>query len=459
MKRGVLLLIGVVFLVVLGVFMFIAARGGSKQPTQAPVVKVWAPFDEKKVYDELSKTFLSENPGVSVEFEYIAAADAKEYEAKVVDRIASGEGPDIWLIRTDWLPKHAAKLSTMPVGLGWTKDKKETDTAALERLLSKSVVAQNSVSGGMYGIPLSVDSLALYVNETVLTQVRRELSDRSDAREEILQTKPATWTELEEWARLITVRSARGITRPAIALGTVDNTYAATDVYTALLQQYGGAIYNTPEEIALHLALGDGSIPATRALEFFTSFSNKTHPNYSWDSTLGDPVDRFAKNELALMIGYSTLRPELLRKGMVPESFSLAPLPQRQAVILPTDERVDFAASWTHVVPKSGSNQTLAWKYLKSLTIRETQAFYTKQTLKATLSEADATLNSHKLSPTSSENTNLFALQAMNARPILKPDWQVVDAEIQAMIRSVEGGVLAAQAAVDTTAQRLKDAR
>ncbi len=456
MKRGVLLIIGVVFLVLFGLLIFLFARSGSKETAANPVVKIWAPFDEKKIYDEMSKTFLEENPNVSIEYRYIEAADAKDYEAKVVDAIASGTGPDIWLIRTDWLPKHAPKLVTMPEGLGWTSNKKETEKDALDRIFSSGVITQNSFGGAVYGLPLAVDSLALFIGDTAINNVKRELVDAGDDRHQTLQGYPKTWAELETWVRLITKKNKGAITRPAIALGTVSNTYAATDVYAAMLQQFGGAVYNTPTEVALHLALGDGTVPATRALDLYSSFSNPSHPNYTWNTTLGDPVQKFAAEELPFLIGYSSLEPVLLRLNSKLEDVGVLPLPQAREIVLPTDERTDFAAYWTHTVPRSSNNQELAWRYLERLVSQENQSYYSSKTLKpGFLNQSQEDLADIKAKDFG--DTTVFSRQAFNAKPLLKPDWQFIDATLQTMLEAVRTGALAAQAAVDTAAQQLKD--
>lgn len=457
MKRGVLLIIGIVFLLIFGVLIFLFARGGNKTVV-SPVVKVWAPFDEKKIYDELTKPFLEANPGVSVEFKYIEASDAKEYEAKVVDAIASGTGPDVWLIRTDWLPKHAPKLATMPEGLTWDLERGEDEKEGLVRIFSKAIIDQNSFQGSIYGFPLAVDSLALYVNDNAVERIQKELSDADNPAADILDQYPQTWADLEAWVRAITRKNKTTITQPAIALGTLSNTYAATDVYTAMLQQYGGTIYNTPTEVALHLALGDGSIPAAQALGLYESFSSPTHPNYTWNETMGDPVKKFVAGELPMLIGYSTLESQMLRMNSEISGITIVPLPQRSKVVLPTDERTDFAAYWTHVVPRASQNQQLAWEYINFLIGEENQGLYSEKTLKSPYLDVNQN-EPAVIEETGMGESSVFPRQVLNAPAVLKPDWQFVDQTLQSMMRSVQAGLLSVQTAVDTAANQLKEAQ
>src|SRR4051794_15555593 len=106
------LVIGLIGVVVLGLIVVAisAFSGGKKKTTVDNTLTIWSPFDEADVFTKISNQFLSDNPTVKLSFKYIPATDAKDYEAKVVDALANGSGPDIWVIRTDWLAKHQAKL-------------------------------------------------------------------------------------------------------------------------------------------------------------------------------------------------------------------------------------------------------------------------------------------------------------------------------------------------------------
>lgn len=458
MKRGVLLIVGVVFLIVFGLVAFLSARGSHKKaPVEKPTLSIWAPFDEKKVYEKMTGDFFAQHPETNFEFRYIEATDAKEYEAKVVDAIASGTGPDIWLIRTDWLAKHEAKLIPAPETMKWSTSRRVKENQALKETFGEAVLAQNSRSGRLYGVPLAVDSLALFINQNVISAVRKELTDAKDKRADLLRNEPKTWAELEEWVRLITKKDRTGITRAGIALGTVDNGYAPVDIYLALLAQKKGSLYAANEsDVALHQVLADGSIPAVKALDFYHSFSTPDHPNYSWNKSLGDPVQAFFENKLAMMVGFSTVRQQLLRLNPEIKGITVAALPQDFAIAIPTDERVDYAAYWTHVVAKTSDNPALAWELLKFFSTAEPQRYYGTQTLKPTL-ESVKKVPLNEISSTNFNLAKVFAQQAVNARPIFKPEWQFIDETLQTMIRSATDGGQNAQAAVDTAATALKN--
>ncbi|MEX0594827.1 MAG: hypothetical protein WD157_01880, partial [Patescibacteria group bacterium] len=108
MKRGVLIIAGLV-VVLVAVFVVVTLVNRGNVVSEDKSLTVYLPFDEVKTYQKISEQFITANPGAELNFKFIDAKDAKEYEAKVVNEIADGAGPDIWVVRSDWIPKHAAK--------------------------------------------------------------------------------------------------------------------------------------------------------------------------------------------------------------------------------------------------------------------------------------------------------------------------------------------------------------
>jgi ABC-type glycerol-3-phosphate transport system substrate-binding protein len=456
MKRGVLIIVAVAFLILFGLVVFFVSRGSSEKAPATTVLKVWGPFDEKEVYEEIGKSFFTET-GFSVEFTYVKADNAKDYEAAVVDAIASGTGPDVWLIRNDWLGKHEAKIVPMPSTLTWSEDKDVSEEEALKGIFGQAVIAQNSVGGAMYAIPLSVDSLALYVNTRVVREVQDALDETGDRRAEIFDSVPVTWGDVDLWNQIITRRSGSGFARSGFAAGTVSNTYAPADLYLAVLQQKGGKLYSPDSrQVALHLATDNGAIPAQQALEALKPFSDPGTPYYSWNAQAGDPVKRFVEGKLAMMIGFSTLRLELFNTDRNFTDYYVTALPQPQDIRIPSDKRVDYAAYWTHVVTKTSPNPDIDWRFLKHLTTLNSQQYYTNQTLKPVLGmlgEVESPDNDFVADP------RVFTSQVVTAPAIYKPEWLFVDDALLSMLNSVFSGAQTPQIAVDTTAELLKAGR
>lgn len=457
MKRGlVFALIGVLVLVVVVVLVATLA-GGKKSPTADNTLAVWSPFDEEAVYKQISEQFLADNPTVKLSFKYVQATDAKDYEAKVVDAIAAGNGPDIWLIRTDWLSKHQTKLTPATKYIDLSKTKK-TEAEAAEEYFGTAIAHQNSRDGALYGWPLSVDSLALYINTKVVNDAANALAESSSADQDKLSTVPATWDELATWSRLLTKKDAKGnVNVSGLSLGTTGNTYAPVDTYLGLLAQFGGSLFTDDQKgVALHLIKtvdGKSQNPGLQALTTFSSYARAGDPNYSWNSSLGEPVSAFVNNRLAMMIGYSTLAREIQKAKKDFDTVKIAPLPQVSDPAI-SNKRVDASNYWTHVVSKYSNKPALAWNYLQTLGAAGAQK-YAQLTGKPSFVQAqEATI---KLGTGDLGETELFAQQASFAPAVFKPDWQTSDEIVQDMLNQALLGGQSLQAAVDSAAERLKD--
>jgi len=455
-KLLVFSLIGVVVLAVTVVIVTILS--GKKAVTPDNTLTIWSPFDEADVINKISDQYLADNPTVKLSFKYIAATDAKDYEAKVVDAIANGTGPDIWVVRTDWLAKHQAKLIPSTNYVSWSKTQKDETKAAAE-YFGANIAAQNSRDGHVYGFPLAVDSLALYINTKVVNDAISALSDANNSADsDKLSQTPVTWADIATWNQLLTKKDAKGnITTAGLALGTVGNTYAPVDVYNAILNQYGGSLYSADEKaVGLDLVnvVGKQNIASgVQALNLFSSFAKAGDPNYSWNAAQGDPVNAFANNKLAMMIGYSTLSKDIQKANKNLDTVKIVPLPQVDDPTI-TNKRIDSANYWTMAVTKVSNKPATAWSYLQALGTTGAQA-YGQQTGKPTFPEAqDAAVS--RIGTGSLGDTTVFAEQASFAPATFKPDWQVTDQIIQDMLNQAILPGQSTQSAIDSAAARLK---
>jgi len=455
MRRGIVFgLIGVVVLAIV-IFLVVALSGGNKKAVDNTLT-IWSPFDEADTFNKISEQFLTDNPAIKLSYKYVQATDAKDYEARVVDAIANGNGPDIWLIRTDWLAKHQAKLVPSTSYVTWSKGKSD-EAAAAEDFFGKAIADQNIRGGHLYGFPLSVDSLALYINTKVLADAAGALSLSGSADVDKLADAPATWTDVVTWDHLLTKKDSKGnITTAGIALGTTGNTYAPVDVFNAMLSQYGGSLFTDDEKsVALHLAKvvnGQSQTPGAQALTLFSSFAKPADPNYSWNATLGDPVNAFVDNKLAMMIGYSSLSQGIHKANKDFDAVKIVPLPQVDDPAV-TGKRIDAANYWTLAVSKFSNKPATAWDYLKALGAAGFQK-YGALTGKPSLAQVqDAPV---KLTPGSLGETDLFAQQVSFAPAVFKPEWQATDQIVQDMLNQALLANQTPQAAVDSAAERLK---
>ena len=77
-------------------------------------ISIWRTFDSIEAFQETIDEFERDNPNIQIDYRELPF---NEYELYTSEALAAGEGPDIWSIRNDWLPRHQNKLIPMPEGL------------------------------------------------------------------------------------------------------------------------------------------------------------------------------------------------------------------------------------------------------------------------------------------------------------------------------------------------------
>ncbi len=121
------------------------------------------------------------------------------YEKTLLNSLATGQAPDIFMFHSSWLPKHYDKVMPVP----------ETLLPLSQfRQLFPTVVEQNFVlNGKIYSLPLYIDTLAFLYNKDIF-----------DAKSIALM--PKTWQEFQNLIpQLRQINVLNQIVKPAAALG------------------------------------------------------------------------------------------------------------------------------------------------------------------------------------------------------------------------------------------------
>jgi ABC-type glycerol-3-phosphate transport system substrate-binding protein len=205
-------------------------------------------------------------------------------------------------------------------------------------------VAQKDLikNGAIYGIPLEVDTLSLFINNQLFQSAGL--------------SRPVTWNDFINNARAMTVKDETGKIKTAgAAIGTYENVTHAPDILSLLFLQNGVDFKNI---------LGS-SDRIQGALSFYTSFSTDT--NNVWDNTLDPSILAFSKGNLGMFFGYSwdyftikQFNPNL--------SFQVVPVPQ-----LP-NQNITLASYWVEGVSAKSKYQKEALLFMKFLAKKETAA-------------------------------------------------------------------------------------
>jgi ABC-type glycerol-3-phosphate transport system substrate-binding protein len=148
------------------------------------------------------------------------------YKDDLINAFASGKGPDIFLIRNSWRKAFEDKSAPAPSAL-------ISEQEYRNRLVDVAADDFINADKQIYGVPLSVDSLALYYNKDLFNVAG-------------ITRPPETWDEVAAYTRLLTSIDQFGsFTRSGIALGTGTNINRSSDILIALMMQYG-AEFSTP---------------------------------------------------------------------------------------------------------------------------------------------------------------------------------------------------------------------
>src|SRR5258708_1252058 len=196
--------------------------------------------------------------------------------------------------------------------------------------------------GAIYGIPLEIDTLALFVNNNII-QVAGVAA-------------PKTWDDFNKIASVTTVKDQAGKLKTAgAAIGTYDNISHASDIIAMLFAQNG----------ARQTDLTTTKQNAIDVLNFYTFFAANSATSI-WDTTLPDSISVFAQGNAAMIFGYSydifTLR------VMNPTfNFSVYPVPH-----LP-NRAITTASYWVQGVSIKSSHQKEAMLLLHFLAQKDTE--------------------------------------------------------------------------------------
>ena len=127
-------------------------------------LRVWDQFTgpEGAVVDQIYESFTEANPNVTIERE---AFDTDQMRQTVNTALASGTGPDI--IFYDTGPGYAGVLQEANLLL--PLDPMADQYGWRERLV-ESALQGGSIDGQLYGLPLQIDLIGLYVNRTLMEE-------------------------------------------------------------------------------------------------------------------------------------------------------------------------------------------------------------------------------------------------------------------------------------------------
>lgn len=305
------------------VVVFSVSLSGCFKQAETPYqvsLEMWGVFDDSDAYRDVIQEYIRMNPHVK-EINY-RKMNIDTYEKDLLDALASGNGPDIFMMRNGWLPSFANKVVPAdPLMIGERGYRDAFVDVAAEDFIAESKI---------YAAPLSVDSLALYYNRDMLNAAG-------------ISAPPKTWQELLRNVRSLTKIDEYGnVIQSAIAMGTAYNVNRSTDILSLLFLQFGvnaNSIGQTRADFSSKVAVD--------SMIFYTQFSNPSTSYYTWNPRLDYSIDAFYQGKAAMMINYS-YQIETIRQKNAKLNFGIAPLPQFE-----NNTPINFANYWGLAVSKN----------------------------------------------------------------------------------------------------------
>ncbi|KKU11465.1 MAG: MalE-like protein maltose/maltodextrin ABC transporter, partial [Parcubacteria group bacterium GW2011_GWB1_45_7] len=258
-------------LVVTLILVFIGVLPGGKRGEEKISISVWVLDEDTEIWDPILIRFENSYPDINATLEEIAPGN---YENELLNALAAGRGPDVFMFNSKWLIEHGDKIAPAPSN----KMTAETFSGFFPQVAEQDFVSE----GRIYAMPLFVDTLALLYNRDIF-----------DAKGVVFA--PGTWKEFEEAvAKLRTFENGKMGDKAAAIGGTSASVSNAVDLVGLLMLQNGSTIVNES------FTRADFGREGEAGLLQYTKFADPQSPLYTWDDSLGLSNEVFANGEVAM---------------------------------------------------------------------------------------------------------------------------------------------------------------
>lgn len=365
----------------LGILGVVATGCGKKTTTQAKAqeIKIWRFDQDIEPFRDLIANFPKDRagdfPNLKISYEQ---KRLEGYEFAALKSQAGRLGPDIWSIPNDWIGDYHDQVLTLGDGFFKAPGDKSTKTTAqrVSEIYPKGIAEQIISTDGtkVYGLPLNADSLQLYINFDIFGSALDEFrksqgpnasDDTIQPVRQLLNRAPATWSDVVDQIKYLTIRDGNTIKRSGIALGTADNVPESDDILQLLMYQNGAKIISDDRKSVLFqvptTTPSGGSVrPGEKALDFYYSFADPTKSTYSWSASMPQALDAFTQGKVAMVLAYSDFGKKIAVKkpGF---SYTVSPAPQ----ISTSQVAVNYIKFDIETVTKTGTNPNAAAEILK----------------------------------------------------------------------------------------------
>ncbi len=411
-QKQIIIVIGAV--VTLGVLYFVITSN-LRRDSAPPEVKltVWGFSNGERALEDIAGSYRNFRPNAQVSYKNI---DVSNYRETILNALASGDGPDVFLVGNHSLPGEIGTLASVPEG--------QFGLAKLKELFP-AVVEQDFVRDGKtYALPLYLDTLALIYNTSAFDQAA-------------IAVPPRTWDEFRQVIPYLRVLNTNGqIVKAAAAIGGTEKTMKnAADLLSIIMMQ-NGAPMTDPAGSKASFTGGAKSAGLT-AFNFYLQFANAASGAYTWNENQPYSMDAAGSGRTAMIFGYAADLAALKKKNPL-VSLMATSLPQIKLNTpeAPEATAVNYASYEGLAVSKQSKAAGWAWDFVIYAATTPTVA---KTYLDAT--HRPPALRSLITQTVNDPDLGVFARQALTARSWSQPD----EAKVREAMSNAIGAVLSGQ--------------
>ncbi len=403
--------------------------GGGGKVTE---ISIWGTFPVRKI-----QTLISDFNETNKDFFKIKYSEKNpsNYENEIINSLASGSGPDIWILAQDLILKNKDKV--LPIPFTSYKERDYQDNFIEPAVLFTD---SNPPVGGIFGFPLAVDPIVLYWNRDLFASGG-------------ISRPPQYWDEfLIDVQNLVKRDEAGNITQAGAALGEFQNIKNAKEILSMLILQTGNPIVKSD---TLNVVLGEKGEnlldPTESTVRFFNEFSNSKKTSYSWNKALPDSDKMFIAGSLAMYFGYASELENIKAKN--PHlNFDIAEVPQiRPAQGEASKIRATFGRIYSLVISKKSSQTQTVFSALLKLTDKDFNKDFSKTT---GLGSARRDVLAEG---TDDSILSIVYKSTIMSRAWLEPDSQQVSEIFKNMVESTATGKLKISEAVSIAKNKLEE--
>jgi multiple sugar transport system substrate-binding protein len=383
--------IAAISLIFVGIFTGIlpGLRTKTAPPPQMSLV-IWGVNDENSAFENNLFAYTKLHSNISITYKKMNEAT---YEQDLVNAIAAGNGPDIFMVNNSWIPKYSDIMTPVPAAqLSLTQLR-----TLFPDVVEKDFVWQNSI----YALPLYIDSLALFYNQDIFDNYAIALP-------------PKDWLEFKNLIpKLRQLDSNGNLTTAAAAIGGSETSiHNAADILSLLMLQAGAQMTDKDFTQATFVSSVQSGQPGVQSVDFYTAFADPTNLYYTWNDSMPYSTDAFAQGKTDLVFEYASQENAIKAKNPLLR-IGVSAMPQPTG----SQQAVNYANYEGLAVSKYTKYPDWVWDAVIYLTTNETAATnYLEST------NHPPALRTLIKQYSDDPNIGVFAKQALTAQTWLKPD-------------------------------------